>query len=270
MKAFILFAILAGLVLAASASAPLSPLSANMSRRARGLDSTTPTNFHRLTLGSSEKPGDAFELRDSSLHNHDFDIAAHYVQEPPTPPTPPQNTPFGLASTILTARPKPTTAPPNEVHAAASTVTLHPTIIETAVPNARPPTMNIILPFKIQLWEYCTVDNSHLAAGMYANGNLKSALNLSPGLVMSVKHFVPWYENLEIGGFDFAKGRVRFRYRGCEWWDHETWKSCGECRAGLWSGEPVECGGGAMVVRLKEMECSVLLGTRLGVQGEGA
>lgn len=48
--------------------------------------------------------------------------------------------------------------------------------------------------------------------------------------------------------YDFETSRVKFGYpwvRGersaCEWFDNESWKSCGECREKLWSSGPLSC-----------------------------
>lgn len=96
---------------------------------------------------------------------------------------------------------------------------------------------------------------------MYTNGNMKQEVSLSAGLITSVNHRVPGYPNLEIMPYDYARSRVVFRYQGCEWGDDETWKSCGECRAGLWSVGPLDCKN-PRVVRIKDMDCSVLLGAK--------
>jgi hypothetical protein len=53
--------------------------------------------------------------------------------------------------------------------------------------------------------------------------------------------------NLVLGPVDQNTGRLRYYYRhqygpvNFEWFDDETWKQCGECRAGLWSGGPMDC-----------------------------
>jgi hypothetical protein len=200
----------------------------------------------------------------------------------PTPSTPLEHITFELASATVTAQPEPLDAlhatPPNQiVDAQASTVTLMPAIIETAHPipldRIAFPQTDIILPFHLQIWEYCSLHGERLAAGVYTNGNMKQALDLQPGVMISVNHRVPGYSNLEIGPFDYGSSRVRFGYadgnggKGCEWWDHETWKSCGECRAGLWSRGPINCAD-PRSLRFKDMDCSVLLGMKASEEVE--
>jgi hypothetical protein len=57
----------------------------------------------------------------------------------------------------------------------------------------------------------------------------------------------PGLPNLLIGPFDHSVSRMRYRYSNgkiaCEWYDDETWKECGECRATLWSGSALDCVG---------------------------
>ncbi|KAJ4984877.1 hypothetical protein SVAN01_09661 [Stagonosporopsis vannaccii] len=163
-----------------------------------------------------------FQAPDSDANN-DNETAAH------GPPTPQVATPFILTTSTSTTTPTPV---PNAIHPlATSTITPHPAIIASPVPSAHPPTAHIILPFQIQLWEYCGPAGARLAAGKYLNGNLGCALDLSPRMVMVVKHFIPCFDALQIGPYDYSKGVVRFGYRGCGWRDDETWRSCGECRA---------------------------------------
>ena len=142
-----------------------------------------------------------------------------------------------------------------------------PAVIETALPDAPTPHTAVILPFHIEMWEYCGLQGERLAAAVYKNGNMAQSLDLKPGLMTSVDHRVSGYSNLEVGPFDYRESRLRFGYAGCEWWDHGTWKSCGECRAGLWSGGPVDCRDRGYV-RVKHMDCSVLLGTKARVEVE--
>jgi hypothetical protein len=168
-------------------------------------------------------------------------------------------TPISAAPSTITATP--TLINEDEAIAQASTVTLQPAIIQTAVPTSPDHTLtSVILPFHLQIWEYC-IDDRRLAHGMYTNGNMKQEVSLSAGLITSVNHRVPGYPNLEIMPYDYARSRVVFRYQGCEWGDDETWKSCGECRAGLWSVGPLDCKN-PRVVRIKDMDCSVLLGAK--------
>lgn len=153
----------------------------------------------------------------------------------------------------------------NDPNVEASTVTLMPAILETTLPATPPNHLSIILPFHIQTWEYCGPQGKLLAAGVYVNGNMRSSLEFQPGTVVHVNHQVPGYKVLDVGPVDFGQGRLRFSYNGCEWWDTETWKSCGECRAGVWSAGPIDCDGSTKV-RVKDMDCSVLLGVRKKVK----
>ncbi|KAF9700686.1 hypothetical protein EKO04_001930 [Ascochyta lentis] len=152
----------------------------------------------------------------------------------------------------------------NIINALASTLTLRPAIIQTTFPNTPSPQTSTILPFHLRIFESCHPGTPLTATAIYTNGNMAQALSLTPGLIFSVAHRVPGYSNLEIGPFDYAREKVRFRYEKqggeeCVWTD-ETWRSCGECRAGLWSGPLVDCGVGG--VRWKEVDCSVLLGVK--------
>lgn len=181
---------------------------------------------------------------------------------------------FEVASSTVTPDPAFTGAPQfstssgEMVGAQVSTVVLMPAIIETTVPNAPQSQRDVILPFHLHIWEYC-LNGQRLATGIYTNGNMKQQISLTPGLTTSVNHRVPGYANLEIGPFDYNASRVHFRYfknertasENCEWFDDQTWKSCGECRAGLWSAGPLNCAN-PRAVRYKDMDCSVLLGRK--------
>jgi hypothetical protein len=141
-----------------------------------------------------------------------------------------------------------------------------PTVIHASSLNSEVQN-DIILPFHFQVVEYCH-NGERLASGTYTNGDTKQELLLKRGLMISFPHHVPGYANLDIGPFDYRNSRVRFHYfrpgqvasEDCEWYDHETWKSCGECRAGLWSAAPVDCAD-PKAFRVKEMDCSLLLAT---------
>ena len=205
--------------------------------------------------------------------------ARNETVDPPTPSTPLEEVNFELVSATVTAAPELVdvlqafnrSTPAGEViDAQGSTVTLMPAIIETHVPNSGTAEKSVILPFHLQIWEYCNLKGEKLAAGVYSNGNIKSALDLRPDNMIRVNHRIPGYATLDIGPFDYQQSRVRFGYadgvgdggvKGCEWFDPETWKSCGECRAGLWSAGPIGCED-PRNMRTKDMDCSVLLGTR--------
>jgi hypothetical protein len=103
----------------------------------------------------------------------------------------------------------------------------------------------VILPFHVQVTEYCE-NGSKKAKGQYKNGNLQLDFNLPPGLINNIDHRVPGYAPFSIGPYDYSNSRLRFAYdpSHCEWFDNETWKQCGECRAGLWSGGDLNCAAG--------------------------
>lgn len=223
----------------------------------------------------------------------DGQIAGRHVQTTPTPSTLPDNTTFELL-----APPTITSAPqlidiippglsgylhgtPTQVDAQGSTVILMPAIIETALPNTPQGRKDVILPFHIQVWEYC-FDGARLASGVYTNGNMAQSLDFKDGKVNVVSHRVPGYApDLSIGAFDYKGSRVRFGYpwkkegdgkgeAGCEWFDNEMWKSCGECRAKLWSAPALHCEDkAAKGMRVKDMDCSVLLGTKQRFELDG-
>lgn len=73
-------------------------------------------------------------------------------------------------------------------------------------------------------------------------------IGLPPGVAAEVHHLVGNYPPFMLGVYEYEGSRLRFAYEGCKWKDDETWKECGECRAGLWSGGRVDCGvGGSRV-----------------------
>lgn len=196
------------------------------------------------------------------VHHHIEDLKPPPIEPPTT--TPIENIAFEMVSTTINSQAsitnfvEPLTNGSNIVDAQGSTVVLMPAIIETRTPTT-PETQNeIILPFHMEIWEYC-INGKRLAAGVYYNGNMAQSLELKPGLMISLNHRVPDYENLIIGPFNYTASRLRFGYKDCEWFDDETWKSCGECRAGLWSGGPLNCAD-PRALRYKRMDCSVLLG----------
>ncbi|KAF1943753.1 hypothetical protein EJ02DRAFT_510704 [Clathrospora elynae] len=131
----------------------------------------------------------------------------------------------------------------------------------TAIPTLTPgkPTM-LILPFHYQLTEYCE-DGVKMVKSTYSNGNYVLPVSLGPD-EYSVNHLIPGFPNFMAGAFDYNTDHVRFNYDNgefqCEWYDYETWKQCGECRAAQWSGAALDCGSEGS--RTKEMDCSFILG----------
>jgi hypothetical protein len=111
---------------------------------------------------------------------------------------------------------------------------------------ANPTSETLILPFHFSVTEYCD-NGSKKVKGRYSNG-LSVNIDLWPGLIAAVKHGVGHFPPLEVGDFKYDSSRLRFHYAdkeiNCEWFDDETWKRCGECRAGLWSGAPLNCASG--------------------------
>ncbi|CAO2655359.1 Nn.00g104230.m01.CDS01 [Neocucurbitaria sp. VM-36] len=145
---------------------------------------------------------------------------------------------------------------------ASKTIILAPKIIQTS--TAQDPDAEIlILPFHFQTTEYCA-NGARKAKGRYSNGNVVADIDLSPGVQTGVNHQVPGFPPFYIGPFDYNASKVRFTYTngavGCRWSDDETWRQCGECRAGLWSGPALNCGSGGS--RVKDMDCSFILGVK--------
>jgi hypothetical protein len=121
----------------------------------------------------------------------------------------------------------------------------------------------VILPFHFSVTEYCQ-DGSKKVKGRYSNA-LVAEMDLPPGLVVSIAHTVPNYPPLQVGPFNYDNSHLRFHYADksidCEWFDDETWKQCGECRAALWSGGSLNCaaGGGSRVSSSSQrVICSLL------------
>lgn len=141
-----------------------------------------------------------------------------------------------------------------EVHVLkpAGTITLRPQVIRwgpTAGPE--PPMETLILPFHAEITESCEGGVTK-AKGLYKNGGLD--LNVEfPGTVTNViDHLVNSYPALNFGPYDHSTSHLTLTYshgaNSCTWRDDETWKSCGECRAGLWSGPPLDCAAGGQRV----------------------
>ncbi|KAF3043001.1 hypothetical protein E8E12_009985 [Didymella heteroderae] len=154
------------------------------------------------------------------------------------------------------------------VDAETATITLMPQIIKTVLPNTPKGQEDLVFPFHIQVWEYC-FSGRRLAAGVWRNGNMAQSLNFTGNsdklnIVQTEAKGMFQYNSID---FDFEASRVKFEYpwvRGeqpaCEWFDNESWKSCGECREKLWSSSPLDCEDPLAVgMRVKDMDCSLLL-----------
>jgi hypothetical protein len=104
-----------------------------------------------------------------------------------------------------------------------------------------------IATFHFRLVEYCaSTDKGYKGTFRSAFGDADLdfapaqayALDIAPDQTLG---------NLVLGPIDQYTGRLRYYYRhqhgplNCEWFDDERWKRCGECRAGLWSGAPMDC-----------------------------
>jgi hypothetical protein len=132
---------------------------------------------------------------------------------------------------------------------ATATTTLVPEVIATQTADKAYTT---ILPFHFSVTEFCE-NGSKKVTGQYSNGNIHQDVTLWPGLIVGIVHGVPNFPPIYIGPFDHNTSRLRYSYTNgpikCEWFDDETWKQCGECRAGLWSGPPINCAAGGSRVR---------------------
>ncbi|KAF2848155.1 hypothetical protein T440DRAFT_429426 [Plenodomus tracheiphilus IPT5] len=143
------------------------------------------------------------------------------------------------------------------VAAAASTVTEHAQIIAKPAPNAG---TTIILPFHITITDYCEGGHRRVEA-IYTNGDrCIDNLRLNRRETQSIQHKITNYPDLTIGAFNWDTNRLRFAYKDCTWYDNETWKACGECRAAQWSGPTPDCAAGNDRMRTKEIDCSTILG----------
>ncbi|CBX96490.1 predicted protein [Plenodomus lingam JN3] len=147
-----------------------------------------------------------------------------------------------------------TTTPNNPVHALTNPPTTSPESLVTAS-RSRVDTIKehywdldgtrytiVILPFHVTLTDYCDQHQRQVKASFY-NGRQPSIQNLQlgPEEKQTVNHGVKAYKNLTIGAFDWERNRLRLEYEGCTWYDDETWKECGECRAAQWSGQAPKC-----------------------------
>ncbi|KAF1933230.1 uncharacterized protein M421DRAFT_415584 [Didymella exigua CBS 183.55] len=216
--------------------------------------------------------------------------ARRAIDSPPLPSTLPDNTTFSLLTPpMITSPPQPIDVTPPEspeslqptpTIMAASTFTLRPEVIITALPNTPKGQKDWVFPFRIQVWEYC-FSGSRLAAGVWRNGNMAQSLNFTRDRLNLVGHRVPGFAPYYRVDFDYDGSRVKFGYpwkkdegAECEWFDNESWKSCGECREKLWSSGPLDCENHSAVgMRVKDMDCSLLLGPKpafkLDPQGDG-
>lgn len=225
----------------------------------------------------------------SKTSRQDIRLAGRALQPSPTRSTLPDNTTFSLfIPPVITAPPQLIDITPSELAATldstsaqvdvqASTVTLRPAVIETVLPDTPKGHKDLVLPFHIQVWEYC-FEGARLASGVYRNGNIAQSLDFTNGSLNIVGHRVPGYAPALSIGFEYEESKVRFGFpwregerEGCEWFDDESWKSCGECREKLWSGGPLDCGDKmSKGVRLRDMDCSLLLGLEQTFRLDGA
>jgi hypothetical protein len=131
----------------------------------------------------------------------------------------------------------------------------HPQVISFKHLNNKEPIL--ILPFHLQLTEHCAPSSSTpLVKGFWQNGDQTIVFDsLKPNMALSYTNPVLGYPNLRIGPFSSEAGSLAFRYANtvfyqdgeanvCKWEDGETWRECGECRAGLWSRGRLDCGSG--------------------------
>jgi hypothetical protein len=146
----------------------------------------------------------------------------------------------------LAARDEPARVEPARVvPAQASKTTISPEVLVRPTGLLYRP---VILPFHFTITEYCTGPKKYVR-GIYSNG-LVVNMNLNPTMTNNLNHTITEYPDLTIGPYATDKSRLRFYYKSaernieCEWFDDETWRRCGECRAGLWSGEMLNCGKG--------------------------
>jgi hypothetical protein len=104
--------------------------------------------------------------------------------------------------------------------------------------------------FHLTVTEACDNGSKKVTAHFHS-GHLSADMDLWPGVQAGIDHRVPRFPPFVIGPFDYNTSRLRFAYPNglnqCEWFDDETWKQCGECRAMQWSGPPILCPGGSRV-----------------------
>ncbi|KAG9191225.1 hypothetical protein G6011_09313 [Alternaria panax] len=130
----------------------------------------------------------------------------------------------------------------------------------------------IILPFHFQLLETCMADDTLAARAVYVNRDFTYAYWLSSSETSVVHHHVYGFPNrFLVGPYDYVGGKVRFSWENtafaCVWDDGEAWRECGECRAGTWSAGELDCGGGDIKSRKKDMDCSFIMGWKSELTG---
>jgi hypothetical protein len=137
--------------------------------------------------------------------------------------------------------------------AAESTTTHTASIIQAVIPHEKDKIY--IFPFHVEMTESCSRSSPKKIKGFWKNGDWAEGFELDAGKSLSIYHWIAGFPNFQLGPFDTGAETLRFRYENtvfyeageqnvCKWTDGETWRECGECRAALWSGPPLNCGAG--------------------------
>jgi hypothetical protein len=146
---------------------------------------------------------------------------------------------------------------PEVTHAAADTYQAYTTIrtafaLPTTLPGKQP---MFIHPFSYQNTQSCA-NGFKRVSGTWRNGDFEFTMDLAPGYTYQMDPH-GGFPTFTVGEFDYRTDTLHFAYRNgefrCDWSDDEFWKSCGECRAGMWDGPALDCtvgGGGGGGVRV--------------------
>ncbi|KAI8932132.1 hypothetical protein NX059_011016 [Plenodomus lindquistii] len=121
--------------------------------------------------------------------------------------------------------------------------------------------INMISSFHVNITDYCDIGGQRQVKATYTSNDLYfKNLWLWPQMSYPLSLGYKGFPNLTIGDFDYKSSRLRFAYKDCVWYDDETWKECGECRAAHWSGTAPPCSKDEGPPLTREMDCSMILG----------
>jgi hypothetical protein len=148
--------------------------------------------------------------------------------------------------------------------------TVTPLIYTTTVSspnNPSTPEIHRVVPFDIQIWDSCKLDE-HVATLVYTNGPIEKQFLplLHPGEVVDVDMNIPGLNCLKLGPFDSNSGMLKVEYKGAKISDtqceadykaNKLTDTCVYCSVSQdWDNEPVDCNKFSHW-RYKKMFCQV-------------
>lgn len=113
-----------------------------------------------------------------------------------------------------------------------------PNITVTTASPTRPVVK--VLTFSLSISEICNDFSYFAVIGWYESGSMSFVIrHLHPDIYLNIPN-VEDYEPMKLR-YNLNLSRAEFAYKGCLWHGDETWRRCGECRAGQWSRQPLNC-----------------------------